>query len=40
MAEVIKYGAIRDAALFERVARGVNPKDADLDAIVETCVAI
>ncbi|MEJ0000013.1 MAG: 3-dehydroquinate synthase [Verrucomicrobiota bacterium] len=40
MAEVIKYGAIRDAALFERVARGVKPGDADLDAIVETCVAI
>jgi 3-dehydroquinate synthase len=40
MAEVIKYGAIRDAALFERVARGVSPKDADLDEIVEKCVAI
>jgi 3-dehydroquinate synthase len=40
MAEVIKYGAIRDAALFERVARGVKPDDADLDEIVEKCVAI
>jgi 3-dehydroquinate synthase len=40
MAEVIKYGAIRDKALFERVAKGVKPDDADLDVIVETCVAI
>jgi 3-dehydroquinate synthase len=40
MAEVIKYGVIRDAALFERVAKGVSPKDADLDEIVATCVAI
>jgi 3-dehydroquinate synthase len=40
MAEVIKYGAIRDAALFKRVIGGVKPTDADLDAIVETCVAI
>lgn len=40
MAEVIKYGAIRDAALFERVAKGVKPSDADLDEIVEKCVAI
>ena len=40
MAEVIKYGAIRDAALFERVAKGVKPTDADLDEIVEKCVAI
>ena len=40
MAEVIKYGAIRDAALFERVAKGVKPADADLDEIVEKCVAI
>jgi 3-dehydroquinate synthetase len=40
MAEVIKYGAISDRALFDRVARGVKPDDADLDAIIETCVAI
>jgi 3-dehydroquinate synthase len=40
MAEVIKYGAIRDVALFERVAKGVKPADADLDEIVEKCVAI
>jgi len=40
MAEVIKYGAIRDAALFDRVAKGVKPDDADLDEIVEKCVAI
>ncbi len=40
MAEVIKYGAIRDAALFERVEKGVKPTDADLDEIVEKCVAI
>jgi 3-dehydroquinate synthase len=40
MAEVIKYGAIRDRALFERVARGVTPQDADLAEIVEKCVAI
>jgi len=40
MAEVIKYGAIRDKALFNRVIKGVKPGDADLDVIVETCVAI
>jgi 3-dehydroquinate synthase len=40
MAEVIKYGAIRDAALFARVLKGVKPDDADLDEIVERCVAI
>jgi 3-dehydroquinate synthase len=40
MAEVIKYGAIRDKALFDRVAKGVKPDDADLDEIVEKCVAI
>jgi 3-dehydroquinate synthase len=39
MAEVIKYGAIRDKALFDRVAKGVKPDDADLDEIVEKCVA-
>ena len=40
MAEVIKYGAIRDQALFQRVARGVTPGDADLAEIVEKCVSI
>jgi 3-dehydroquinate synthase len=40
MAEVIKYGAIRDAALFKRVMGGVKPGDADLDEIVEKCVSI
>ncbi|MCE0499492.1 MAG: 3-dehydroquinate synthase [Methylacidiphilales bacterium] len=40
MAEVIKYGAIKDKALFDRVAKGVKPDDADLDEIVEKCVAI
>jgi 3-dehydroquinate synthase len=40
MAEVIKYGAIRDKALFDRVIKGVKPGDADLDVIVETCIAI
>jgi 3-dehydroquinate synthase len=40
MAEVIKYGAIRDKGLFDRVAKGVKPGDADLDEIVEKCVAI
>jgi 3-dehydroquinate synthase len=40
MAEVIKYGAIRDKALFDRVAKGVKPDDADLDEIVEKCVSI
>ncbi len=40
MAEVIKAGAIRDKALFDRVAQGVKPNDADLDEIVEKCVAI
>lgn len=40
MAEVIKYGAIRDPALFERVAREVTPQDDDLAEIVEKCVTI
>jgi 3-dehydroquinate synthase len=40
MAEVIKYGAIADAKLFERVARGVQPGDADLASIISRCVAI
>jgi len=40
MAEVIKYGAIKDKALFDRVSTRVNPDDADLDEIVEKCVAI
>jgi 3-dehydroquinate synthase len=40
MAEVIKYGAIKDKALFDRVAKGVKPEDSDLDEIVERCVAI
>jgi 3-dehydroquinate synthase len=40
MAEVIKYGAIRDRALFERVAKGVTPQDAGLAEIIETCVTI
>jgi 3-dehydroquinate synthase len=40
MAEVIKYGAIKDKALFDRVAKGVEPDAADLDEIVEKCVMI
>ena len=40
MAEVIKYGAIRDRALFDRVANGATPQDDDLAGIVEKCVAI
>jgi 3-dehydroquinate synthase len=40
MAEVIKYGAIRDKALFDRVSKTVKPADKDLDVIVETCVKI
>jgi 3-dehydroquinate synthase len=40
MAEVIKDGAIRDKALFDRVATGVKPDDADLDEIIEKCVTI
>jgi 3-dehydroquinate synthase len=40
MAEVIKYGAIKDKALFDRVAKGVKPDDKDLDEIVEKCVTI
>ncbi len=40
MAEVIKYGIIRDRTLFERVAKGVKPSDPDLAEIVEKCVAI
>jgi 3-dehydroquinate synthase len=40
MAEVIKYGAIADRALFDRVANGVTAEDDDLAEIVEKCVAI
>jgi 3-dehydroquinate synthase len=40
MAEVIKYGAIKDKALFDRVAKGVQPDDDDLAEIIEKCVAI
>jgi len=40
MAEVIKYGAFSDRALFDRGAKGVKPDDIDLDAIIEKCVAI
>jgi 3-dehydroquinate synthase len=40
MAEVIKYGAIRDKALFDRVAKGVKSDDEDLGEIVEKCVSI
>ena len=40
MAEVIKYGAIADRALFDRVADGVKPGDADLAEIIERCVTI
>jgi 3-dehydroquinate synthase len=40
MAEVIKYGAIRDRALFDRVANGVTPVDDDMADIVEKCVTI
>jgi 3-dehydroquinate synthase len=40
MAEVIKYGAIRDKALFDRVSKPVKPGDADLDEIIEKCVSI
>jgi 3-dehydroquinate synthase len=40
MAEVIKYGAIEDRKLFDRVAKGVTTEDADLAKIVEKCVAI
>jgi len=40
MAEVVKYGAIADRALFDRVAKGVKPDDDDLDEIIEKCVAI
>jgi 3-dehydroquinate synthase len=40
MAEVIKYGAIADKALFERVAEGVKPQDKGLAEIIEKCVAI
>ena len=40
MAEVIKYGAIADRALFDRVARGVKPDDADLADIIARCVEI
>jgi 3-dehydroquinate synthase len=40
MAEVIKYGAIKDKVLFDLVAKGVKPDDDNLDEIVEKCVAI
>jgi 3-dehydroquinate synthase len=40
MAEVIKYGAIADRDLFDRVARGVKPDDADLADIIARCVEI
>jgi 3-dehydroquinate synthase len=40
MAEVIKYGAIADRALFDRVADGVKPGDPDLAEIIERCVTI
>ncbi|MCE0521934.1 MAG: 3-dehydroquinate synthase [Methylacidiphilales bacterium] len=40
MAEVIKYGAIKNKTLFDRVASGVKPDDKDLDEIVEMCVKI
>jgi 3-dehydroquinate synthase len=40
MAEVIKYGAIKDKTLFDRVSERVKPEDKDLDQIIEKCVAI
>jgi 3-dehydroquinate synthase len=40
LAEVIKYGAIKDKALFDRVARGVKPEDDDLEELVGKCVQI
>jgi 3-dehydroquinate synthase len=40
MAEVVKYGAIRDKALFNRVAWGVKPDSEDLADIIERCVSI
>jgi 3-dehydroquinate synthase len=40
MAEVIKYGCIRDKELFDRVAGGVTFGDEDLAEIVENCVSI
>jgi 3-dehydroquinate synthase len=40
MAEVIKYGTIKDKGLFDRVAKGVKVGDDDLADIVEKCVTI
>jgi 3-dehydroquinate synthase len=40
MAEVIKYGAMADRALFDRVADTVLPNAPDLAEIIERCVAI
>lgn len=40
MAEVIKYGAIRDKLLFDKVARGVKKEDDNLAEIIEKCVEI
>ncbi|MDO5689644.1 MAG: 3-dehydroquinate synthase [Tissierellia bacterium] len=40
LAEVIKYGVLFDQQLFERLSRGVNPEDADLEDIVAKCVGL
>lgn len=39
-AEIIKYGAIRDAALFEELASPLMPGDARLPDIIARCVAL
>ena len=38
MAEVVKYGIIADAVLFDKVRNGVDAKD--MDEIIERCVSI
>lgn len=40
MAEVIKYGAIRNEELFNRVSQGVRSDSNDLAEIIRTCVEI
>ncbi|WP_455164313.1 3-dehydroquinate synthase [Slackia exigua] len=39
-AEIIKYGAIRDAALFEELTSPLTPGDARLPDIIARCVAL
>lgn len=40
MAEVIKYGAIKDKALFDEVAKGLEPTSPKLERIIRSCIEI